>query len=53
MSASAGYQWRRDKDGLGVWEHPAGGAMVLIANARYHLGKARVDAKRRRDGGIA
>ena len=21
MSASAGYQWRRDKDGLGVWEH--------------------------------
>ena len=21
MAASAGYQWRRDKDGLGVWEH--------------------------------
>src|SRR4051812_23212284 len=21
MTASAGYQWRRDKDGLGVWEH--------------------------------
>ena len=21
MSASEGYQWRRDKDGLGVWEH--------------------------------
>jgi hypothetical protein len=21
MSASAGYQWRRDKDGLGIWEH--------------------------------
>ena len=21
MSASGGYQWRRDKDGLGVWEH--------------------------------
>jgi hypothetical protein len=21
MSASAGNQWRRDKDGLGVWEH--------------------------------
>src|ERR1051325_7696134 len=21
MSASAGYQWRRDKDGRGVWEH--------------------------------
>src|ERR1700735_3518932 len=21
MSASAGYQWRGDKDGLGVWEH--------------------------------
>jgi hypothetical protein len=21
MSASAEYQWRRDKDGLGVWEH--------------------------------
>ena len=21
MSASAGYQWRRDRDGLGVWEH--------------------------------
>ena len=20
MTASAGYQWRRDKDGLGVWE---------------------------------
>ena len=21
MAASTGYQWRRDKDGLGVWEH--------------------------------
>ena len=21
MSAPEGYQWRRDKDGLGVWEH--------------------------------
>src|SRR5258707_11104492 len=21
MTAPAGYQWRRDKDGLGVWEH--------------------------------
>jgi hypothetical protein len=21
MNASAGYQWRRDKDGQGVWEH--------------------------------
>ena len=21
MSASDRYQWRRDKDGLGVWEH--------------------------------
>ena len=21
MAASAGYQWRRDKDGTGVWEH--------------------------------
>lgn len=21
MAASAPYQWRRDKDGLGVWEH--------------------------------
>src|ERR1700675_4669168 len=21
MSASGGYQWRRDKDGLGVWQH--------------------------------
>src|SRR5437879_11863346 len=21
MTASSGYQWRRDKDGLGVWEH--------------------------------
>ena len=21
MAASAGYQWRRDRDGLGVWEH--------------------------------
>ena len=21
MAASFGYQWRRDKDGLGVWEH--------------------------------
>src|SRR3954465_15306919 len=21
MAASAGYQWRRDKDGLGEWEH--------------------------------
>jgi hypothetical protein len=21
MTASAGYQWRRDKDGTGVWEH--------------------------------
>src|SRR4029077_6687304 len=21
MTASAGYRWRRDKDGLGVWEH--------------------------------
>jgi hypothetical protein len=21
MTASARYQWRRDKDGLGVWEH--------------------------------
>jgi hypothetical protein len=21
MAASAGYQWRRDRDGLGVWEY--------------------------------
>lgn len=21
MAASAGYQWRRDRDGVGVWEH--------------------------------
>jgi hypothetical protein len=21
MAASTGYQWRRDKDGLGLWEH--------------------------------
>src|SRR3974390_874403 len=21
MAVSTGYQWRRDKDGLGVWEH--------------------------------
>src|ERR1700719_2196550 len=21
MTATEGYQWRRDKDGLGVWEH--------------------------------
>ena len=21
MTAPDGYQWRRDKDGLGVWEH--------------------------------
>jgi len=21
MAASTGYQWRRDKDGTGVWEH--------------------------------
>jgi len=21
MAVSSGYQWRRDKDGLGVWEH--------------------------------
>jgi hypothetical protein len=53
MTASDRYQWRRDRDGLGVWEHPAGRAMVLIANLRYHLGKLRVDTERRRDGGIA
>ena len=53
MSAAERYQRRRDKDGLGVWEHPARRAVVLIANVRSHLGKARVDAERRRDGGIA
>jgi hypothetical protein len=70
MAASAGCQWRRDTDGLGVWEHRGrvavagvghspvdrrwgGGSMVLIADLRSHLGKARVDAERRRDGGIA
>src|SRR6202035_277387 len=32
MSASAGYQWRRDKDGLGVWEHRG---KVAVAGVRH------------------
>ena len=32
MTASAGYQWRRDKDGLGVWEHRG---KVVVAGAGH------------------
>src|SRR5690349_12596611 len=33
MSASAGYQWRRDKDGLGVWEHRAKVAVAVVGHS--------------------
>jgi hypothetical protein len=32
MAASTGYQWRRDKDGLGVWEHRG---KVAVAGAGH------------------
>lgn len=33
MAALAGYQWRRDKDGLGVWEH-RGKVAVAVSDIR-------------------
>src|SRR5437762_12930721 len=33
MTASAGYQWRRDRDGLGVWEHRGKVAVAGIGHS--------------------
>ena len=33
MAASTGYQWRRDKDGLGVWEHRGKVAVAGIGHS--------------------
>jgi hypothetical protein len=32
MTAPEGYQWRRDKDGLGVWEHRG---KVAVAGSEF------------------
>ena len=40
MAASAGYQWRRDKDGTGVWEHRG---KVAVAG----VGHSPVDRRRK------
>src|ERR1700745_2286176 len=33
MSASARYQWRRDKDGLGVWGHRGKGTVAGVGHS--------------------
>src|SRR5258708_4874061 len=38
MSAPEGYQWRRDKDGLGVWEHRG---KVAVAGVGHSPGDRR------------
>ena len=41
MAASTGYRWRRDKDGLGVWEHRG---KVGVAGVGHSPGDRRWDA---------
>ena len=36
MSGPDRYQWRRDKDGLGVWEHRG---KVAVAGVGHSLGR--------------
>ena len=36
MVASAGYQWRRDKDGFDVWEHCGNMAVAVLGHSLVH-----------------
>ena len=54
MNAPEGYRWRRDKDGLGVWEHRGLVAVAGVGHSpveRRWDGVSRVNLRRPRESG--
>ena len=55
MTAPEGYQWRRDKDGLGVWEHRGKIAVAGVGHSpvdrRWDVSEGSTNSRRPRESG--